>query len=140
MRALIWTILLVPSVTVQAGGGPIEPRATTLTLVEATFESPQVIVATSMPPQFEISFTRNMPTPGWEHAVDSVTVDPKTRRIMAQVTEIRPSGTAAQVITPTKCRVPLGRMVPGRYLLELWVRRGADQPHTLAQALVVSAR
>ncbi len=140
MRAWIWAVLLVPFVTVQAGGGPIEPRATALALVEATFGSPQVIVATSMPPQFEISFTRNMPTTGWDHAVDSVIVDQETRRIVAKVTEIRPSGMSAQVITPTKCSVPLGRMVPGRYLLELWVRRGADQPHTLSQAQVVSAR
>ncbi len=140
MRALIWMILLVLSATGRAGGGPTEPRATSLTLVEATFENPQVIVATSMPPQFEISFTRNMPTRGWEHAVDSVTVDPQTRRIVAKVTETRPSGTSAQVITPTKCSVPLGRLAPGRYLLELWLRRGADQPHTLAQALVVIAR
>ncbi len=140
MRALIWMILLVLAVTVRAGGGPIEPRATSLTLVEATFEGPQVIVATSMPPQFEISFTRNMPTTGWDHAVDSVTVDQETRRIVAKVTEIRPRGMSAQVITPTKCSVPLGRLAPGRYLLELWVRRGADQPHTLAQALVVIAR
>ncbi len=140
MRALIWMILLVLAVTVRAGGGPVEPRATSLTLVEATFEGPQVIVATSMPPQFEISFTRNMPTTGWDHAVDSVTVDQETRRIVAKLTEIRPSGISAQVITPTTCRVPLGRLAPGRYLLELWVRRGADQPHTLAQALVVIAR
>ncbi len=140
MRALICLTLLVLSVTVWAGGGPTGPRATSLTLVEATFEDPQVIVATSMPPQFEISFTRSMPTTGWDHALDSVTVDQQPRRIVAKLTEIRPSGISAQVITPTKCRVPLGRLAPGRYLLELWVRRGADQPHTLAQALVVIAR
>jgi len=140
MRALISMTLLFLGVTAWAGGGPTEPRATSLTLVEATFERAQVIVATSMPPQFEISFTRNMPTTGWDHVVDSVTVDQETRRIVAQVTEIRPSGISAQVITPTKCRMPLGRLAPGRYLLELWVRRGADQPHTLAQALVVIAR
>ena len=140
MRTLICMTLLVLFVTVRAGGGSAEPRATSLTLVEATFESPQIIVATSMPPQFEISFRRNMPTTGWDHMVDSVTVDQETRRIVAKVTEVHPGGTSAQVITPTKCRVPLGRLAPGRYLLELWVRRGADQPHTLAQALVVNAR
>jgi hypothetical protein len=140
MRTLICLTLLVLPVTVQAGGGPVEPRATSLTLAEPAFESPQVVVATSMPPQFEITFMRDMPTPGWEHKVDSVTVDPETRRIVAKLTESRHGGTAAQVITPTKCRVPLGRLAPGRYLLELWMRRGADQPHTLAQALVVIAR
>ena len=140
MRALIWTTLFVLAVSAQAGGGPMEPRATALSVVEPTFESPKILVATSNPPQFEITFRRRMPTPGWQHTIDNVTVDPEKRRIVAKVTEVPPTGVAAQMITPTDCRVPLGRLSPGRYSLELWVRRGTEQPHTLSQALVVVAR
>ena len=138
MRTLFWTTLLTLSATTWAGGGPVEPRATSIRLIESTFGNPEIVVGTSMPPQFDITFKREMPTTGWDHVLDSVTVD--SGRIVVKLTEVRPLGTVAQVITPTTFRLPLGRLTPGRYLLELWVRRGTDHPHALSQALVLAAR
>lgn len=138
MRTLVWTALLALSGTAWAGGGPVEPRATSIRVIESTFGQPEIVVGTSAPPQFEIHFRRNMPTPGWDHVVDNVSVS--SGRIVVKITEVRPTGNAAQMITPTACRLPLGRLAPGRYLLELWVRSAPDQSHVLSQALVLAAR
>ena len=78
----------------------------------------------------------------WTYALDrewAKVVDAKEGRIRVRITEIAPEGIRTQVITPTPCRVPLGRLEPGVFALELWLRRG-DGPHVLAQVLVVRAR
>jgi hypothetical protein len=141
MRKLIWTVWLgVVAFTWAGAPGPGAPDATSLLIVEPTFHDPQVLVATSMPPQFEVVFVREMPTTGWDLSVDSVDVDEESGRIVAKLTEIAPTGMSAQVITSTNCRVPLGGLTRGVYSLELWLRRGVGRPHVLTQALVVRAR
>jgi hypothetical protein len=80
-----------------------------------------------------------MPTPGFVLTVDSVEVDAATKRIVARITEVAPTGVSAQVITPTECQLPLGALASGRYVLELWTRRGSSGEHRLAQALVLAA-
>ena len=136
MRKLSWIGLLCVHTVAAAGG----EAALSLAIAEPTFRDPEVLIATSMPPQFEIVFVREMPTPGWSCATDEVRVDSADGRIVVKLTETGPVGAAAQVITPTKCRVPLGQLARGAYLLELWLRRGDDGPHARVQALVVHAR
>jgi hypothetical protein len=114
--------------------------ATALSIREPAFSAPQVRVAASMPPQFEIELVREMPTPGWSFSVDSVDVDEQAGRITARITEVAPTTPTAQVIASKKCRVPLGKLAPGVYALELWLRRGTAHPHVLTQVLVVRAR
>ena len=137
MRWFIGLVLMGNcAVTVAGGPGP----ATALSIPEPAFRDPQVVVATSMPPQFEIVLVRDMPTPGWSFSVDAVDVDEKSWRITAKITEVGPTGANVQVITPTKCRVPLGKLATGVYSLELWLRQGNAGPYRLAHALVVRAR
>jgi hypothetical protein len=133
-------LALGPGCAATSAEGRAGSRATSLTIAHAAFHDPQVLVAKSMPPQFEIVLTREMPTPGWSFVVDSLTVEKTSGRIVAKLSEIGPTETTAQVITPTQCRLQLGALEPGSYLLELWRRRGASGAHVLTQALVVIAR
>jgi len=139
-----WMVLLTLSVLSThlacAASGAGSPAATSLRLARELFPDPQVIVATSMPPQFEVVFDREMPTPGWQSVIDGVEIDNSTRRIVASVSDIPPEGPTAQVVTRTPCRVPLGRLETGHYLLEVHLRRGRTGAHTLAQAFVLVAR
>ena len=139
MMRWMFAIALVATPLLGWGGGSGSPGATRLTFPEPAFHDPQVQRATSMPPQFEVVLTRDMPTPGWTLDVDEVAVDAGTGRIRVRITEVAPGGVRTQVITPTPCRVVLGRLEPGVFSLELWLRRG-DGPHVLAQALVMRAR
>ena len=131
---------LAPACAAANAEGPVGSRATSLTIARVAFHDPQVLVAKSMPPQFEIVLTREMPTPGWSFVVDSLTVDETSGRIVAKLSEIGPTETTSQVITPTQCRLQLGTLEPGSYVLEMWRRRGTSGAHALAQALVVIAR
>ncbi len=80
-----------------------------------------------------------MPTPGWRFEVDSIELDEKAQQIVARVTEIRPTGMLAQVITTTHLVLPLGSIRPGRYVLVVWVRRDTGKPYRLAEALILAA-
>jgi len=137
MRWFVGALILGTVVTARAGG---PGAATALSIAEPAFRDPQVVVAMSMPPQFEVVFVREMPTPGWSFAVDGVEIDAKSGRITAKISDIPPGGPTAQVITKTKFRLPLGKLSAGVYSLELWLRRGSEGQHALAQALVVRAR
>jgi hypothetical protein len=144
MRSVSRTVALIGVALVAscaaAQGNPPGPRATSLVPEPPAFSDPQVLVATSMPPQFEVVLTREMPTPGFTFAVDSLEVDEQAGRIVARISEVRPQGITTQVITSTPCRLPLGTLAPGRYALEIRLRRGTTGPHVLSQALVLVAR
>jgi len=141
MRKTLWSLSLCTLALAAAGEpGPSARSATSLTIAEPAFRDPQVMVATSMPPQFDLVLDRDMPTPGWSFVVDEIAVDLEQGRILAKITEVAPPGATAQVITKTACRLPLGKLPRGSYWLELWLRRGADLPHARAQAFVVRAR
>jgi hypothetical protein len=114
--------------------------ALSLELREPAFREPRIMIATSMPPQFEILLDRDMPTPGWTFVVDGVSVDEDGGRLVADVSEIGPEGVVTQIITAMTCRIPLGRLSRGRYVLEIRLRRGAMGPHAPVQAFVLDAR
>lgn len=134
---LLAAVVTAGCAAARAGAGP---RANTLILPEAGFSDPEVVVAKSQPPQFQVVLHREMPTPGWRFAVDSVKTDREAGRIRAEVTETGPDGMVAQVITRTPLRIPLGSLEPGSYVLELWLRRGTTGEHRLVHALVLEAR
>ena len=58
---------------------------------EAVFVEPTGVTSKSMPPQFQLSLKRVMPSAGWSFEVDSVELDAENHRIVVQVTVRRPS-------------------------------------------------
>jgi hypothetical protein len=122
-----------------AGEDPAERFAMRLVVSQPAFTEPEVAAAKSMPPQFVLSLTREMPTPGWTFDVDALDVDAEARRIVARVTERSPGGMTAQVITPARLSLPLGSLEPGPYFFELWLRRGTKREHRPTHALVLIA-
>ncbi len=99
------------------GAGPPQTTATSLTVVDPAFQRAEVLVAMSMPPQFDVMLERNMPSTGWSLLVDAIEVDTGSGRIVARISEIAPTGAAAQMITATSCRLGLGKLSPGSYVL-----------------------
>ena len=141
MRTLICVLGCCSFVVALAGEpGPTLTPATSLTLVEPAFRSGEVLVATSMPPQFDLMLERDMPSTGWALQVDAVDVDTEAKRIVARISEIAPTGAAAQVITATPCRLPLGKLDRGVYVVEFRLRRGSAGGYGLVQAMAVRAR
>jgi hypothetical protein len=112
-------------------------KATRLQIPEPAFHDPVVTPADAPKPGFELQLARDMPSTGWRCDVDSVHVE--QGRIYVELTEAPPEGMAAQVITKTRCTIPLGELAPGRYLLELWLRRGNMGDHYPAHALILQA-
>jgi hypothetical protein len=106
-------------------------------LREAAYEKVSLSMAKSQPPQFDLMLVREMPTPGWKIEVDALDIDEKDRRIVVRITEHRPGGMVAQVMTPTKLTVPLGELTPGSYFVEIWVRRGKKGTFAPTAALVL---
>lgn len=119
--------------------GPGE-RATRLTVREPGFSRAEIVVLKSLPPKFELVLQREMPTPGWSFEQDDVEVDAEAGRIVVRLSEIAPKGVVTQVLTLTACRIPLGTLEPGRYVVEIRLRRGSSGRHEPVHALVVEAR
>jgi hypothetical protein len=134
--------LLCGSLAVAVAGapGPTGAPAYSLSVVEPLYRAGEIVVATSAPPQFDLMLERDMPTTGWALTVDAVEVDDESRRIVARISEIAPAGAAAQVITATPCRLPLGKLTRGLYVVEIWQRRGATDPYGLVQTMTLRAR
>ena len=99
-----------------------------------------VFVAKSTPDDLALTMRREMSSSGWALRLDSVDVDPSSRRIVVQITEKAPEGMAAQVITPTEVEIPLGPLEPGAYFVEIWGRRAPADRHEPVYALVIRAR
>lgn len=116
-----------------------ERKAMQLRVEPALFDEPRVEMAKSLPPQFSLTLSREMPTPGFSFTVDSVEVDPEARRIVARVTEQAPKGMVAQVLTPAWFKLDLGAIEPGRYFLELYLRDDPGAKHRPAQAVLLDA-
>lgn len=103
------------------------------------FGEPRIQLLESRPPQFDLVFRREMPTPGFTLHVDSIERVDDRGRIVARVTEVAPKGMVAQVITPTELRLSLGSVPQGRWVLEIHTRRGDNGVYLLADALVLVA-
>ena len=116
-----------------------ERKAMRLEPLEPAFEPPQIEMAKTMPPRFSVALEREMPTPGYTFTVDGLDVDPEARRIVARVTQHRPEGMVAQVLTPAWLKLDLGVLEPGRYFLELYLREDAGGKHRPAQAILLEA-
>jgi hypothetical protein len=114
--------------------------APALTLVEGPFSDPRVEADPSGSARFTLSLEREMPTPGWRCEIDAVEIDADAGRIVARISEIAPEGITSQVLTKTRCSIPLGAVPPGRFVLELHTRRGTTGRHEPVQAFVLHAR
>jgi hypothetical protein len=140
MRGRAWLALLVAPAAIAAAEPAGDAQALALVLAEPAFRDVEIVVAPSVPPGFDLLLVRDMPTPGWSCVADAVEVDAEERRIVARLTERGPEGAAAQVVTATTCRVRVGPLVRGPWLVELWLRRGTDAHHARVQAFVARAR
>lgn len=105
----------------------------------AELGAPSIVMLKTMPPGFDVVFTPEMPTAGYAFEVDELAVDEAGRRISARVTLRGPAEIAAQVVTPTPLRLSLGRLVRGRWFLEIWLRDDAATAHRPAQVLLLEA-
>jgi hypothetical protein len=106
-------------------------------LKEPAYDDISLSMAKTLPPQFDLMLERRMPSPGWKLEVNSVKIDETERRIVVRATEHRPGGMVATVITPTKMRVSLGKLTPGSYFVEIWVRRSDKGTYRPTAALVL---
>ena len=138
MKPLLVLLLLVGPAF--AAAEPAEASAKSLAVVRPTFTEPEVVLLKTLPPGFELVLVRNMPSPGWQFEIDALEVNTDSGRIVARVTEVRPEGMVAQVISPTRLKLPLGKLAAGYYVLELWTRRGTDREHVPAHAMILHAR
>jgi hypothetical protein len=138
MKQLILILAIIATSPVALGAE--EAKASSLAIADPAFHDPEIRVLESAPTQFEIVLEREMPTPGWTFTVDAVETDEKTGRIVARVTENRPKGIVAQVITPGRLELRVGSLAKGRYVFEIWLRRGAATNHRPAHTLILSAR
>jgi len=116
-----------------------ERKAIDLRVRPSAFDEPHIEMAKSMPPQFSVALSREMPTPGYTFSVDSLDIDPQARRIVARVTQRAPAGMVAQVMTRTWLKLDLGVIDPGRYFLELYVRDDAASKHRPELAALLEA-
>ena len=131
---------LLCSTTWVAGGGNGGDRAVRMVVPESTIHDVEIAMSKSMPPQFHITFKRDVPTPSWSLALDSLELDETSRRIVARVTEARSSGgISAQVITGRSLKLDLGTLAPGNYVLEIHVRRGTDGAYRPEHAMILAA-
>lgn len=132
--------LLVPVLLVLLSGTPAGAAeiATSIALGEPAFHEPAIHRLAGEEPRFELNLTREMPSPGWLCEIESVHVE--RARIFVEINEVAPQAPASQVMTATRCHVPIGALAPGRYLVELWLRRNGKGEHYPAQALVLLAR
>lgn len=136
-----WSVtiaMLLTAVTLASAETP-QRKAMQVRVRPAEAEQARVTMLKSMPPQFRVTLTREMPTAGFTFDVDAVEVDAAAHRIVARVTRHAPEGMAAQVLTPTPLHLALGTLDPGRYFLEVWMRDDADATHRPDQALVLDA-
>jgi hypothetical protein len=119
--------------------GEIAPAATQVAVVRSEAADPLKLVTTEgSPSTFTIEFTQQMPTPGWTFQIDSV--DTQGDRIVAKMTEIRPTGMVVQMIAPGTAKIPLGSLERGRYVLEIRSRRDPSREHRPTFAGVLLAR
>ena len=112
--------------------------ATSITLPEPAFRGPVIQRMEGVEPRFELQLTREMPSPGWRFEIESVHVE--EGRIYVEINEVAPDGLVSDVMTKTRCAIPIDALAPGRYSVELWLRRNGKGEHHLAQALVLMAR
>ena len=77
---VVGLLLLGPACRAEA------QKANALRLGRSVFHEPQIAATKSLPPQFEIVWTYEAPTPGYEFSIDSVDVDASTGRIRVRIT------------------------------------------------------
>ena len=104
------------------------------------FYAPLVEVMESMPVQFAISLTREMPMPGCEVIPGSINIDKATKRIVVKMHEKQPDGAGLMVMTPTKVRLSFGSLETGAYSLDLLLRVSGSEKHEKVQTLTLTAR
>jgi len=129
--------LVLAAVTPSAGSG--DGSATRLKVAEQEVAVDEIRVLESLPPQFEVVLQKRMPSAGWSLTATDVHVDPETRTVRVTITEDPPKGMAAQVISAVRVGANLGSLEPGRWLLEIWTRRGAEGRPRRAHAVVLQA-
>ena len=124
-----------------AVGQPAEVPAKSLRVIESEIDSPLTFKpsdeAVSEAPRFVAIWERRMPTPGWSFSVDDLQLE--EGRIIALVTETRPDGLMAQVMTPATVKLAIGAIPRGRYVFEIRTRNDVAKKHQPVYAAIVNA-
>jgi hypothetical protein len=139
MRILIWSILVSALLAIScsvASGGP----AARLWVADSRVKSAEIVTDESASSVFTLVLERMMPTPGWTFEIDSVEAEAASSRLTVKLTEVGPDGMVAQVLSPARIEIPLSRIEPGAYFVEIWTRQSPDKPHRPGHALIVIAR
>ena len=139
MRILIWSILVSALLAIScsvASGGP----AARLWVADSRVKSAEIVTDESASSVFTLVLERMMPTPGWTFEIDSVEAEAASSRLTVKLTEVGPDGMVAQVLSPARIEIPLSRIEPGAYFVEIWTRQSPANPHQPGHALVVIAR
>jgi hypothetical protein len=136
---MIWVVIVTTCVWAACLAAEEATTATRMWVVGWEDQGAGIVAGKTVPTEFTLTLPREMSTPGWRIEVDSVALDPTTARIVVKLTERKPDGIVAQVLTTTRFEIPLGHVAPGRYFVEIWARPAPDGPHQPAHALVVQA-
>jgi len=140
---ILWTVFMAfisfVSVTGAATQGDVQ-KATAVNVRASGFFNPRIVTLRSMPPQFRLTLTHEMPSAGWTFNVDDVEVNPTDKQITVRVTRHAPEGVAAQVITPVEVHIALGDLEIGQYFLELWGRDVGAASYWPEGAFVLEAK
>lgn len=106
----------------------------------AIFKQPEVEVMESMPVQFAIRLTKQIPMPGVTVKVESVGAPDPKGVIEAKLHEVVPDAPGLTVIDHVPVRLAIGSLAKGPYELVLLVRHGDAKSYERAQALRLTAR
>jgi hypothetical protein len=139
MQIHAWSVVALCGLVLSCSAASGD-EATRVWIPDTRIEGGEIIEDKSERSGFTLVLKREMPTPGWTFRIDSVEVDAESQRLTAKLTEVGPEGIVAQVLTPSTIEVPLGKIDPGTYFVELWFRRDPNKRHQPGHAVVVIAR
>ncbi|KAA0209786.1 hypothetical protein EDM80_13830 [bacterium] len=112
---------------------PPEPaKARQLALLTEYFDAPEVVISKSEPPQFSLTFRKQLPSE-WKLKLDSCEAPTPGGVIVVKVTLERPDYEAAQVVREATVSASLGALTPGKYLVQVMLRvNSGDYEHAAA--------
>jgi hypothetical protein len=139
VSTILGTSITLVLATLTSGAGSGDGSAVRLTIAEPELAVEEIKVLESLPPQFEVVLKKRMPSPGWSLDATDVHVDGDSRTVRVTLTETPPQGMAAQVITPVRVSANLGSLETGRWLLEVWARRGGEGKPRRIHAVILQA-
>lgn len=115
---------------------PPEPaKARELVPLTDYFDAPEVVMSKSEPPQFSLTFKKQLPSE-WKLKLDSCEAPTPGGVIIVKMTLERPDYEAAQVLRETAVSASLGALIPGKYLVQVMLRVNSGEYEHAAACLL----